>query len=834
MCAAALVAAGTARSGAVVGSTGCAATQLPAGDDAVSDAVPLPFAANLYGTSYDSAYVWTNGAIGFAPGHYTDGALPALLGSVASSEGSPLVAPFYADADASAGANVGYGATTYHGRKAFCVDWGTTPGGLGPCCPGDGGGNAFEALLVDRSDRGPGDFDVIFDYGRIAWDTATYPEAIPAQAGIGGGTEGPGGWFALFATAPGWAVDGSPASLVAGSHGTDVPGRRVFPVVNGEPREPGIGFATSSVAAHDQARIVTLADVDGDGDRDLLVLQSYNRQLDVHLNDGHGSFGAAVFETHTPDGAQLATGDVNRDGHLDVVVAGSQENAPGAPPLVVLLGDGHGGFAQQTLPSTVSRVGGVGLVDTNGDGKLDIVVQRFSPAQEVDVLLGDGAGGFGAQTATPFGAFAQGGAVVADVTGDGRPDVVASDPEHGPLSVRPGDGDGGWGAARHYAIDVPYEGGGGSLDGLAVGDLDGDGRNDVAVRLNSASAYVATLLQQPDGTLGAPRFGGGRSGWSGGSGVAIGDVTGDGIADVLAGDPGHDVVDVFPGVGRGLLGPVAQIATSNDVTSVATGDLDGDGKLDAVHGGLGGSVGVLLNRSDRTPPTLTVPADLSVGATGPDGAAVTFAASASEGTASCLPASGTRFPVGETTVWCSALDAAGNTGERSFRVTVVADATPPVLSVPAKLVVDATSPAGARVTFAATATDAVDGTVAVDCAPASGGTFAIGDTTVRCTATDAAGNVATKQFAVHVQGAPEQLADLLETIVQKRLGPGFSLPAKLRAIVEAVAGRHPKLACPLLAALDHELKAQSGKKVPATDAAELRADVARIADVVGC
>jgi hypothetical protein len=232
---------------------------------------------------------------------------------------------------------------------------------------------------------------------------------------------------------------------------------------------------------------------------------------------------------------------------------------------------------------------------------------------------------------------------------------------------------------------------------------------------------------------------------------------------------------------------------------------------------------------------VTVPADLSVAAQAADGATVTFAASASEGlTATCLPASGSRFPVGQTTVWCSAVDAAGNTGERSFHVTVVADATPPVLTVPAKLVVDATSPAGARVTFAATATDAVDGAVPVTCDPASGSTFAIGDTTVRCTATDAAGNVAAKSFAVHVQGAPEQLADLLETIAQKRLGPGFSLPAKVRAIVQAVAGRHPKLACPLLAALDHELRAQAGKKVPAADAAELRAAVARLEAVVGC
>jgi hypothetical protein len=81
----------------------------------------------------------------------------------------------------------------------------------------------------------------------------------------------------------------------------------------------------------------------------------------------------------------------------------------------------------------------------------------------------------------------------------------------------------------------------------------------------------------------------------------------------------------------------------------------------------------------------------------------------------------------------------------------VVDTDPPVLNVPAPITVDATSPAGATVTFVTSAIDNVDGAVAVNCSPASGSTFAVGPTTVTCSATDAAGNIAIATFLVTVR-----------------------------------------------------------------------------------
>jgi HYR domain len=79
--------------------------------------------------------------------------------------------------------------------------------------------------------------------------------------------------------------------------------------------------------------------------------------------------------------------------------------------------------------------------------------------------------------------------------------------------------------------------------------------------------------------------------------------------------------------------------------------------------------------SDSVPPTVTVPDDTSIDASGVDGAAVEFMASAVDDVDGpldpvCEPPSGSTFPIGTTTVTCTATDAAGNTGEASFDVTV--------------------------------------------------------------------------------------------------------------------------------------------------------------------
>ena len=159
--------------------------------------------------------------------------------------------------------------------------------------------------------------------------------------------------------------------------------------------------------------------------------------------------------------------------------------------------------------------------------------------------------------------------------------------------------------------------------------------------------------------------------------------------------------------------------------------------------------------TDTVRPVLSLPGDITQEAADASGAAVSFTVTANDAadgaiTPSCTRASGSTFPIGTTTVTCAATDLEGNRASGSFRVTVQ-DTMAPSLTLPGDIAVEAIGSAGAVVTFAATATDLVDGARTVSCTPASGNTFAIATTTVNCSASDSRGNTATGSFAVTVR-----------------------------------------------------------------------------------
>jgi hypothetical protein len=184
------------------------------------------------------------------------------------------------------------------------------------------------------------------------------------------------------------------------------------------------------------------------------------------------------------------------------------------------------------------------------------------------------------------------------------------------------------------------------------------------------------------------------------------------------------------------------------------------------------------------------------------------------------------YPVGTTTITWTATDAAGNTAAGTQTVEVV-DAEQPILSLPADLTVDATDPSGAEVPYTVGVTDNV-GVTSQACSPAAGSTFVIGDTTVQCTASDAAGNTATGQFVVHVRGAAEQLDALAGSL------PLGSLQAKAQAALASAAGGRTTTACNQLAALVHEVDAQDGNQLTSADADAIRDAIGRIESVLGC
>jgi len=152
----------------------------------------------------------------------------------------------------------------------------------------------------------------------------------------------------------------------------------------------------------------------------------------------------------------------------------------------------------------------------------------------------------------------------------------------------------------------------------------------------------------------------------------------------------------------------------------------------------------------------------------------------------------------------------------------------------ADMTANATGPSGATLTYSPPAvTDSDDATTpAPSCFPASGSQFPIGTTTVTCTATDPddSNSPVTTSFAVNVEGAAAQLADLHQAV--QGVGPGKSLANKIAKAQAYVAAGDSTHASSTLTAFINEVTAQSGKSVPASQAAQFIADAKRIQAVL--
>jgi hypothetical protein len=239
-----------------------------------------------------------------------------------------------------------------------------------------------------------------------------------------------------------------------------------------------------------------------------------------------------------------------------------------------------------------------------------------------------------------------------------------------------------------------------------------------------------------------------------------------------------------------------------------------------------------LVMGDYEPPVMTAPAEVIVEATGlltP----VTFAVTALDAIAGpvevrCLPKMGSSLPIGTTIVRCGADDGWMNFAEPSKITVIVRDTTPPVLSLPAAIRLDATSANGTPVPYQTSASDVVDGVVAPSCSPASGSTFAAGVTAVTCVARDAHGNTATGSFTIEVVQltAPQLITMLDESIDVKRLDK------RVQQILRSIDGRRDARACAQIAQLREAIA--KDRKLSAADQQELLAQVDWLEAVAGC
>jgi len=186
----------------------------------------------------------------------------------------------------------------------------------------------------------------------------------------------------------------------------------------------------------------------------------------------------------------------------------------------------------------------------------------------------------------------------------------------------------------------------------------------------------------------------------------------------------------------------------------------GNNNVDCTASNLSGeraAVSFTITVADDDPPVISVPQPIQVKATSRDGAVVDYKATATDAiygdvAADCLPRPGSNFPIGITTVNCTATDFDLNVGTASFTVEVLGDVKPYTLNVivPDKVVEDAVDPSGNDVKFDVRVTGTQDPNPEVKCTPDSGSHFPVGQTLVRCDAIDVYGMRGTASFVVDV------------------------------------------------------------------------------------
>jgi hypothetical protein len=338
-----------------------------------------------------------------------------------------------------------------------------------------------------------------------------------------------------------------------------------------------LGPPRSAAPTAGAAEIVA-GDFDGDGIRDLVLLELStserpSRRIAFFRGMGGATFAAPVYQDGLADGfGPAVAGDLDGDGRDDLVIlhqAGQLGIARGSP----------GGLGPESLAYFITAYD-LALDDVDGDGRLDVLATarvEWNPA--LVVFPGNGDGSLGPPRIFPYAGYDGARLMLGDFDGNGQRDLLLYDDRNLWLFRKAA---GGLAAPVSEALDVA-----GYVSDLVAGDLDGDGRADLAVVTRSYSpdeTLVRVLLRSDLGFSRAASYPVSR-----GTGfLALADISGAGHKDLVTGNSSRGTIGLLLSLGGGAYGPERRWMSGVAGTQrIAVADLDGDLRADVAAAGAG-------------------------------------------------------------------------------------------------------------------------------------------------------------------------------------------------------------------------------------------------------
>jgi hypothetical protein len=245
-----------------------------------------------------------------------------------------------------------------------------------------------------------------------------------------------------------------------------------------------------NVESKPHAHGIAVGDFNGDKKPDLVIDSWAENKVLVLYGRGDGSFQppGLKFDVGKMPYQRLRTADVNEDGNIDIVTSNFESSS-----VSVLFGDGHGQFTRRDFRVPPDPFG-IAIADCNGDKHPDVVIGHYSgqgtdaSKNALSVLFGDGRGNFTLANGSPFKTGHYPSTVAAgDLNQDGSADIVVPNYEDGTLTVYLG-GAHGITPAAYSPIHV-----GRTPHGVAIADLNHDGKGDIVVALEEDNEVVVLL-----------------------------------------------------------------------------------------------------------------------------------------------------------------------------------------------------------------------------------------------------------------------------------------------------------------------------------------------------